>query len=111
MFAIAGPREAPEVAAEAGAIAAAQWLRSLATLAVLVLGLLTWGEDGDAHAEGRSSLAAQGVLGFARLAEFGNLSPADMTPPTYHGGSVDLLPGFSAPAWSVFCSVAAWLEN
>jgi hypothetical protein len=103
VFAIAGPREAPEVAAEAGAIAAAQWLRSLATLAVLVLGLLTWGEDGDAHAEGRSSLAAQGVLGFARLAEFDNLSPADMTPPTYHGGSLGglfnrpgLIGGFAA---------------
>jgi hypothetical protein len=65
-----------------------QWFRSLATLAVLVLGLLTWSKDGDAHAEGGSSLAAQGVLGFARLAELDNPSLADVTQPTYHGGSL-----------------------
>jgi hypothetical protein len=88
VFAIAGPRGATEAAADAGAMPATQWLRSVATLAVLVLGLLTWSEDGDARAEGGSSLAAQGVLGFARLAEFDNLSPADMTQPTYQGGSL-----------------------
>ena len=81
----------------------AQWLRSLATLAVLVLGLLMWGEDGDARAGDGSTLAAQGALGFARLAEFDNPSPADMTQPTYHGGSLGglfnrpgLIGGFAA---------------
>jgi hypothetical protein len=80
-----------------------QWLRSLAALAVLVLGLLTCSEDGDARAQGGSSLAAQAALGFARLAEFGNPSPADMTQPTYQGGSLGglfnrpgLIGGFAA---------------
>jgi hypothetical protein len=103
VFAIAGPRGATEIAAEAGAMPATQWLCSLATLAVLVLGLLTLSEDGDARAEGASSLAAQGVLGFARLAEFDNPSPADMVQPTYQGGSLGglfnrpgLIGGFAA---------------
>jgi hypothetical protein len=103
VFAIAGPRGATEVAAEAGAVPATQWLRSLATLAVLVLGLLMWSEDGDAHAEGGSSLTALGLLGFARLAEPDNPSPADMTQPTYQGGSLGglfnrpgLIGGFAA---------------
>jgi hypothetical protein len=98
VFAIAGRR-----AKEAAAMPHAQWLRSLATLAVLVLGLLTWSEDGDARAEGGLSLAEQSVLGFARLAEFDNPSPADVTQPTYHGGSLGglfnrpgLIGGFAA---------------
>jgi hypothetical protein len=80
-----------------------QWLCSIATLAVLVLGLLTCSEDGEARAEGGSSLAAQAALGFARLAEFDNPAPADMTQPTYQGGSLGglfnrpgLIGGFAA---------------
>jgi hypothetical protein len=102
VLAIAGPRAA-EVAAKTGAMPHAQWFRSLAALAVLLLGLLTWSEDGDARAEDGLSLAAQGALGFARLAEFNNPSAADVTQPTYHGGSLGglfnrpgLIGGFAA---------------
>jgi hypothetical protein len=102
VLAIAGPR-ATEVAAKTGVLPLAQWLRSLATLAVLLLGLLTWSEDGDARAEDELSLAAPGALGFARLAEFNNPSPADVTQPTYQGGSLGglfnrpgLIGGFAA---------------
>jgi hypothetical protein len=102
-IAIAGPRAATEVTAEAASMPPTQWLRSLTTLALLVLGLLIWSKDGDARAEGGSSLAAQGVLGFSRLAEFDHPSPADITQPTYQGGSLGglfnrpgLIGGFAA---------------
>jgi hypothetical protein len=102
VLAIAGLR-AKEFAPKIGATPHARWLRSLATLAVLLLGLLAWSEDGDARAEDGLSLTAQGALGFARLAEFDNPSPADATQPTYHGGSLGglfnrpgLIGGFAA---------------
>ena len=78
-------------------------LGSFATLAVLVLGLLTWSEDGDARAEGGSGMAAQAALGFSRLAGLDNLLPANATQPTYPGGSLGglfnrpgLIGGFAA---------------
>jgi hypothetical protein len=103
VFAIAGPRRTTEVAAQAGAMPRTRWLRSLATLAVLVLGLLAWSEDSDARAEGGSSLAALGPLGFSRLAELDDPLPANATQPTYPGGSLGglfnrpgLIGGFAA---------------
>jgi len=74
-------------AAQLAARLLARRLRSFATLAVLVLGLLTWSEDGDARAEGGSGLAAQDALGFSRLAALDNSLPANAAPATYPGGS------------------------
>jgi hypothetical protein len=111
VFAIAGPRRTAEVAARVTAqvtalvvaMARAQWLRSFAMLAALVLGLLTWSEDGDARAEGGSGLAAQAVLGVSWLAELDNSPPVNATQPTYPGGSLGglfnrpgLIGGFAA---------------
>jgi len=87
VFAIAGTRTATEATAQLAARLLARRLRSFATLAVLVLGLLTWSEDRDARAESGSGLAAQDALGFSRLAALDNSLPANATPPTYPGGS------------------------
>jgi len=87
VFTIAEPRTATEAAAQLAARLLARRLRSFATLAVLVLGLLTWSEDGDARAEGGSGLAAKDALGFSRLAPLDNSLPANAAPPTYPGGS------------------------
>ena len=87
VFTIAEPRTATEAAAQLAARLLARRLRSFATLAVLVLGLLTSSEDGDARAEGGSGLAAKDALGFSRLAPLDNSLPANAAPPTYPGGS------------------------
>jgi hypothetical protein len=81
----------------------ARRLRSFATLAVLVLGLLTCSEDGDARAEGGSGFAAREALGFSRLAALDNSLPAGAAQPTYPGGTLGglfnrpgLIGGFAA---------------
>jgi hypothetical protein len=83
-----------------------RWLRSLATLAALMLGLLMWTEDADARAERGSGLAgsaAFAALGFSRLVTLDNSLPAYAAQPTYPGGSLGdlfnrpgLIGGFAA---------------
>lgn len=84
----------------------ARWLRSLATLVVLVLGLLLWSEDADTRAEDGSGLAghaAHVALAFGRLVAPDNAPPTAAAQPTYPGGSLGglfnrpgLLGGFAA---------------
>jgi hypothetical protein len=80
-----------------------RWLRSLATLAALTLGLLTWTEDADARLEGGLSAASNRAsvsTGYSRLVSL-DTSSAAVPPP--HPGSLGglfsrpgLLGGFAA---------------
>jgi predicted lipid-binding transport protein (Tim44 family) len=82
-----------------------RWLRSLATLAALALGLLTWTEDADARLEGGLSAASSRAsvsTGYSRLVSLDTSSAPAAAPPG-HPGSLGglfsrpgLLGGFAA---------------
>ncbi len=82
-----------------------RWLRSLATLAALALGLLTWTEDADARLEGGLSAASSRAsvsTGYSRLVSLDAL-PVPAAAPPAHPGSLGglfsrpgLLGGFAA---------------
>ena len=82
-----------------------RWLRSLATLAALMLGLLTWTEDADARLEGGRSAASSHAsvsTGYSRLVSL-DILPAPAAAPPAHPGSLGglfnrpgLLGGFAA---------------
>jgi hypothetical protein len=82
-----------------------RWLRSLATLAALALGLLTWTEDADARFEDGLSFAGSGaaVSTGSRLVSLDNSLFPVAAQPAYPGGSLGglfnrpgLLGGFAA---------------
>jgi hypothetical protein len=76
----------------------ARWLPSLATLAALVLGLLTWTEEADARLEGAFGFAgvnAATSVVFDTVAAFDDSLQPGAAQPGYQGGSLGDL--FSRP--------------
>ena len=109
MLAMAAPasERTVGVAAAFAAVRGARGLRCFATLFILTMGLLMWGEDADARAESRSGFAgnvAQAAIGFiSRAAVLDNSLPTSAAQPTYQSGSLGglfnrpgLLGGFAA---------------
>jgi hypothetical protein len=68
----------------------ARWLRSLVTLAALMLGLLTWTEDADARLEDGLHFAGNRIVVSAgsRLVSLDNSMFPSAAQPTYPGGSL-----------------------